>query len=141
MSRPDFPRTLVEFQRRFATEAACEAYLAASRWPDGFHCPHCGHPEAYALPARRLRQCRACRYQVSTTAGTVLHRTRTPLTTWFWAAYLMITNKRGLSALTLQRQLGIGRYETAWMLLHKLRRATVNANRTRLAGVIEVDET
>lgn len=61
--------------------------------------------------------------------------------TWFWSAYLMTTDKRGLSALLLQRQLGIGRYETAWMILHKLRRAMVNAGREALYGKVELDET
>ena len=75
------------------------------------------------------------------TAGTVLHNSKTPLMTWFWAAYLMTTDKRGLSALLLQRQLGIGRYETAWMILHKLRRAMVNAGREPLYGKVELDET
>jgi transposase-like protein len=75
------------------------------------------------------------------TAGTVLHNSKTPLVTWFWAAYLITTDKRGLSALLLQRQLGIGRYETAWMILHKLRRAMVNAGREPLYGKVELDET
>jgi transposase-like protein len=75
------------------------------------------------------------------TAGTVLHNSKTPLMTWFWAAYLMTTDKRGLSALLLQRQLGISRYETAWMILHKLRRAMVNAAREPLHGKVELDET
>jgi hypothetical protein len=138
--RPSFPRTVLDFQRRFPTEEACEAYLAECRWPDGFVCPRCGHPKAWTRSTRRLRECAGCGYGVSTTAGTILHRTRTPLLVWFWAAYLMIIDKRGLSALGLQRQLGIARYETAWMLLHKLRRATVNLNRTKLRGTVEVDE-
>jgi hypothetical protein len=74
------------------------------------------------------------------TAGTVLHNTKQPLTIWFWAAYLVTTDKRGFSALLLQRQLELGRYETAWMLLHKLRRAMVNPSRTLLQGEVEVDE-
>ena len=139
--RPGFPRTVIEFQRRFSTDEACELYLAECRWPDGFRCPRCGNEKAWALPARRLRECTACHYQASTTAGTILHRTRTPLLVWFWAAFLMIIDKRGVSALGIQRQLGIARYETAWMILHKLRRATVNLERTRLTGEVEVDET
>jgi transposase-like protein len=134
------PRNLIEFQRRFGTEAACEAYLADLRWPEGFRCPRCGGERAYPIAKRRVRECASCGHQASTTAGTVLHRTRTDLTLWFLAAFLMVTDKRGLSALSLQRQIGVKRYETAWMMLHKLRRATVNANRTRLAGTIEVDE-
>lgn len=130
-----------EFQRQFATEEACQDYLAACRWPDGFACPRCHHTRAYRLTARRVWQCAACRYQASLTAGTILHNTKTPLTTWFWAAYLTVTDKRGLSALLLQRQLGLRRYETAWMLLHKLRRAMVNATREPLHGDVEMDET
>ena len=140
MPRPSFPRTLRQFQREFAEDDACQRYLAACRWPDGFHCPRCGHGRAFPLVARRRWQCVACRYQVSVTAGTVLHNTKQPLTTWFWAAYLVTTDKRGLSALLLQRQLGLGRYETAWMMLHKLRRAMVNPARELLHGEIEIDE-
>lgn len=77
---------------------------------------------------------RPCRYQVSVTAGTILHNSKIPLTTWFWAAYLMTTDKRGLSALLLQQQLGLRRYETAWMMLHKLRRAMVTQRGTRFAA-------
>jgi len=141
VARPAFPKSLREFQRQFATEEACAEYLAASRWPDGFVCPRCGQTRAYALAGRRRWQCASCRYQTSVTAGTVLHNSKTPLTTWFWAAYLMTTDKRGLSALLLQRQLGIGRYETAWMILHKLRRAMVNVAREPLHGEVELDET
>ena len=89
----------------------------------------------------RRWQCAACRYQVSLTAGTILHSTRTPLTVWFWATYLMVTDKRGISALLFQEQLGLSRYETAWMLLHKLRRAMVNAAREPLYGEVEIDDT
>jgi transposase-like protein len=92
------------------------------------------------LPRRLLWQCSACRYQVSVTAGTVLHKTRTPLHLWFWAAYLVTTATPGISALQLQRQLGLGRYETAWTMLHKLRRAMVNPERAPLTGEVEVDE-
>ena len=141
MARPDFPRTLAQFQARFKDEAACRAYLAACRWPDGYRCPQCGHPEAFELPRRRLWQCKACGHQTSVTAGTALHRTRLPLTLWFWAAYLVATHTPGLSALQLQRQLGIARYETAWALLHKLRRAMVHPDRAPLTEQVEVDET
>jgi len=92
------------------------------------------------LRKRLLWQCSSCRYQVSLTAGTVLQGTRTPLHLWFWAAYLMTTGTPGISATQLQRQLGISRYETAWMMLQKLRRAMVNPERTLLTGAVEVDE-
>ncbi len=138
--RPDFPRTLREFQRRFADEEACRAYLAASRWPDGYTCPRCTHGEALELPGRLLWRCKRCGYDTSVTAGTVLHRTRTPLPLWFWAAYLVTTHTPGMSALQFQRQLGIARYETAWTMLHKLRRATVRPDREPLHEEVEVDE-
>ena len=141
MARPSFPKDLREFQRQFATEEACQDYLAACRWPDGFVCLRCGHTRGYRLTAHRRWQCVACRHQVSLTAGTILHNTKTPLTVWCWAAYLMVTDKRGISALLLQRQLGLSRYETAWMILHKLRRAMVNAGREPLYGEVEIDDT
>ena len=141
MPRPPFPTTLRQFQSDFATEEACQQYLTVCRWPDGFSCPRCGHGKAYALLGRGRRQCSKCRYQVSLTSGTILHRTKIPLTHWFWAAYLMTIDKRGVSALLLQRQLGLTCYETAWMMLHKLRRAMVNASREPLRGDVEVDDT
>ena len=138
MPRPSFPKTLRQFQSDFATEEACQEYLAACRWPDGFICPRCGHRRAYELLNQRRQQCAGCRHQVSLTAGTVLHGTKIPLTHWFWAAYLMTTDKRGVSALLVQRQLGLSCYETAWMML---RRAMVNVAREPLHGEVEVDET
>lgn len=141
MPRPSFPKNLREFQRQFATEDACQDYLAACRWPNGFVCPRCGHARGYRLTAHRRWQCVACRHQVSLTAGTILHNTKTPLTVWFWATSLTVTDKRGISALLLQRQMGLRRYETAWLLLHKLRRAMVNAGREPLHGDVEIDDT
>ncbi len=105
MPRPDFPRTVLEFQRRFATDKACLEYLIASRWPDGFVCPRCGGRESYWKAPRKLFQCKACGYQASVTAGTVMHRSRMPLPVWFWGAYLVTTHTPGLSALQFARQL------------------------------------
>jgi len=141
MARPDFPKTLAQFQAQFRDEAACRRYLAACRWPEGYQCRRCQHPVAFELPRRGLWQCKACGHQSSVTAGTVLHGTRTPLTQWFWATYLVTTHTPGLSALQLQRQLGIDRYETAWAMLHKLRRAMVRPGRELLKQHVEVDET
>ncbi len=141
MARPDFPRTLSEFQARFSTEDACRSYLMLSRWPDGYRCPRCEHGEYGSIETRGLLRCKSCRYEVSVTAGTVLHRTRQPLRHWFWAAYLLTTHTPGFSALQLQRQLGIRRYETAWTMLQKLRRAMVRPERDRIAATVEVDET
>src|SRR5665809_127906 len=140
MGRPDFPRTIMEFQDRFATEAACLDYLAASRWPEGFTCPGCGGRRAWVLERRHLWECSACALQTSVTAGTVMHRTRTPLRTRFWAAYLVATHHPGISAKQLQRQLGRARYETAWLILQKLRRAMVAPEREPLKGEVEIDD-
>ena len=129
MPRTAFPKSLREFQCQFATEDACQQYLAASRWPDGFVCERCGGRDAYVLVDRHRWQCASCRHQVSLTSGTVLHNARLPLTQWFWAAYLMTTDTWGISAVGLQRQLGLRRNETAWLMLHKLRRAMVNAGK------------
>ena len=131
---------MIEFQNRFPDEKACRVYLFASRWPDGFSCPACGGAESGGEHRRHLWQCRGCGRQTSVTAGTVMHKTRLPLTLWFWAAYLVATHGPGISALQLQRQLGISRYETAWTLLHKLRRAMVAPEREPLSGDVEVDE-
>ncbi len=131
----------MEFQERFATEEACREYLFASRWPEGYVCRACGGGEAGPMhQARLVWQCRSCGQQTSVTAGTVMHGTRTPLRTWFWAAYLVATHHPGISAKQLQRQLALSRYETAWLILHKLRRAMVAPERTLLRPEVEIDE-
>jgi len=135
-----FPRTLLEFQARFPTPEACRAYLRLVRWPDGFFCPRCRGDQAFSLPRRNLEQCKSCGYQVSLTAGTILHRSHVSLPQWFWAAYLMSTLKPGISALQLQHALGLGSYQAAWLLCHKLRRAMVRPGREQLVGPVEVDE-
>jgi transposase-like protein len=141
MGRPDFPRSIVDFQERFPDDAACLDYLADSRWPEGFRCPACGDRRAWVLERRHLWECAECHQQTSITAGTVMHGTRTSLRLWFWAAYLVATHTPGISAVQLQRQLGISRYETAWLILQKLRRAMVAPEREPLSGEVEVDET
>ncbi len=141
MPRPSYPLSILEFQERFATEEACRAYLFGSRWPDGFVCPACGSSRAGEMHRRRLLwQCKDCGQQTSATAGTVMHATRTPLRTWFWAAYLVATHHPGISAKQLQRQLGLSRYETAWLILQKLRRAMVAPEREPLRREVEIDE-
>lgn len=140
MPRPDFPRTLVDFQKQFSDPVACRHYLMESRWPEGFRCPRCDHAKALEITGRPLLRCKACGYDASATAGTVLHRSHIPLTEWFWAAYLITTHTPGISALQLKRQLGLGSYRTAWLMLHKLRKAMVNAQREPLRGKVEVDE-
>lgn len=137
-----FPRSLFDFQRQFPDEAACAAYLAAQRWPEGFVCPHCGGRRGWALKTKlQTTECAACGRQTSVTAGTVMHRSKLPLTVWFWAAYLMATHSNGISALQVQKQLGLGSYKTAWLLCAKLRSAMVDPNRAPLSGLVEMDET
>jgi len=129
------------FQDCFATEDACREYLFASRWPEGFRCRRCGGGEIGERHRGRLVwQCKGCGAQTSVTGGTVMHGTRQPLRLWFWAAYLVATHHPGISAVQLQRQLDIGRHETAWMMLHKLRQAMVAPEREQLKGEIEADE-
>jgi hypothetical protein len=130
----------MDFQERFATESACLDYLAASRWPEGFRCPACDGRHAWVLERRHLWECAGCHQQTSVTAGTVMHGTRTSLRLWFWAAYLVATHHPGISAKQLQRQLGLSRYENAWLILQKLRRAMVAPEREPLRGEVEVDE-
>ena len=136
----DYPRDLAEFERRFATEEACRAYLEQLRWPEGFRCPRCGAPKAWPV-RRRWWQCAACAHQTSVTAGTIFQDTRTPLVTWFRAMWWVTNQKTGVSALGLQRTLGLRSYKTAWTWLHKLRRAMVRPGRDCLTGWVEVDET
>lgn len=133
-------RSLSEFQEEFPDELTCAAFLFERRWPDGFICPACGERRVVALKSRpRLYECPACKRQTSITAGTAMHRTKLPLTAWFWAAHLMTTHSNGMSARQLQDQLGVT-YKTAWLLTQKLRRSMVDPDRALLEGVVEVDQ-
>lgn len=114
--------------------------MVDSRWPDGFSCPRCSCAEHYWKAPRRLFQCKKCGYQTSVMAGTVMHRSKMPLPTWFWAAYLVTTHTPGMSAVQFARQAAISNYETAFMMLHKLRAAMVKEGREKLRGTVEVDE-
>jgi ribosomal protein L37AE/L43A len=136
----DYPKTLMELERRFSTVEARKQYLFGLRWPEGFVCPRCASKTAWPM-RRGLWLCGGCRYQVSVTAGTIFQDSHLPLTTWFRAMWQVTSQKNGVSALGLQRVLGLGSYKTAWAMLHKLRRAMVRPGRDRLRGVVEVDET
>lgn len=142
-----FPRSLPEFQRMFPDEASCINYLEKSRWIGGFSCPRChtvGEPIRFAIRPSVLR-CRACHRDTSLTAGTVMERTHTPLSVWFWAAYLVSSQTPGISAVQFQRQLGLSRYETAFQILHKLRAGMVRPDQDMIGGKpeehVEADET
>ena len=142
-----FPQSLPEFQRLFPDDAACAAYLEKARWSDGFVCPHCqaaGEPFRFANRPGVLR-CRKCRRDTGLTVGTVMARSHTPLSVWFWSAYLVSSQTPGVSAVQLRRQLGLSRYETAFQILHKLRAGMVRPDQDRIGGRpgehVEVDET
>ena len=136
----DYPATFSQFQAWFADDDSCRAYLEGLRWPDGFECPACAGRRAWRI-STGAQMCAECGLKTSVTAGTIFDRTRTPLSMWFAAAWFVCTQKTGMSALGLQRMLGLGSYETAWAWLHKLRRAMVDPDRLRLGGLVEVDET
>lgn len=135
----DYPRTYQEFRDWFPDDVACVEYLAQLRWPDGFRCPACDG-ERYWRTGKSLFMCAACGRKTSVTAGTIFHRTRTPLSTWFAAAWFITSQKNGVSALGLQRVLGFGSYETAWAWMQKLRRAMVRPDRDLLSGIVELDQ-
>ena len=133
-------RSLAQFQKAFSDEASCSAFMFKRRWPDGFVCPACGKGRFAALKSRpRLYECLDCGRQTSITAGTAMHRSKLPLTMWFWAAHLMTTHSNGMSALQLQDQLGVT-YKTAWLLTQKLRRSMLDPDREPLEGVVEIDQ-
>jgi transposase-like protein len=135
----DYPRTYQEFRAWFPDDVSCAAYLARLRWPEGFRCPVCGGDRAWQTSTAHWK-CAGCGRKTSVTAGTIFHRTRTPLSTWFAAIWLVTSQKNGASAQNLHDMLGLGSYETAWVWLHKLRRAMVRPERELLAGAVEVDE-
>lgn len=134
-----YPTTILEFARRFPDDRACSDYLTRLRWPKGITCPKCGSRKMWRIDAWRRWECPKG-HQTSITAGTTMHRTKQPLLRWFFAAYLMSTLTPGISALQIQRQLGLPRYETAFQMLHKLRSSLIVPERDKLSGSIEIDE-
>jgi transposase-like protein len=136
----DYPRNRLEFDEFFPDEASCLAYMERLRWPRGFVCPRCGWEGDPWCSSRGLLVCQECERRTSVLSGTIFHRTRSPLRTWFLAAWEITSQKYGTNALGLQRVLGLKSYQTAWAWLHKFRRAMVRPGRDRLDGIIEVDE-
>ncbi len=135
------PLTFREFHTAFPDEDSCADFLANVRWPDGFRCPVCSGSSAWRLACRPLWECRDCGRQTSVTSGTVMHRSRQPLTTWMYALWLLAVRRTSISALQFQRESGLRSYRTAWTMLHKLRcslgeRKTFPLHR----GIVEVDE-
>jgi transposase-like protein len=132
--------TLAEFQAEFNSEDACRNYLFKNRFPQGFVCPKCGKKEYTYIKNRHLFQCKHCHHQTSVTAGTIMHRSHLPLVKWFWAIYFCVTDKRGISAVALSKQLQIS-YESAWYLLKRIRQAMGERDANyKLFGLIEADE-
>jgi len=133
--------SVVDFAAKFKSEEDCRAYLFKIRWPEGFICPRCGCIEYSWHSTRNLFQCKGCKYQASITAGTIFHKTRTPLLKWFWAIFLITRQKNGISARALMKLLEINRYDTAWFMCHKIRKAMAERDANyRLAGLIEMDD-
>lgn len=132
---------LLDFQKKFRTQKACLKHLMQIRWPNGFRCPRCQHDKAYFHSTRYLFECKACGYQASLTAGTIFHKTRTPLRKWFWMIFLMGRQKSGVSMLSLQRILKIRSYKTVWTMGHKIRKALADRDADyKLAGLMEMDD-
>jgi transposase-like protein len=141
MGGKDYPTTWVQFLDWFHSEQACRHYLEKLRWSDGLTCPKCGVISHVERCSRDRLICPACRHQATVTAGSIFDKTRTELRVWFAAIWYITSQKHGVSALGLQRVLGLGSYETAWTMLHRLRRAMVRPDRDLLHGEVEVDET
>ena len=139
----EYPGTWQAFEEWFPDDAACRSYLESLRWPDGFVCPRCESREAWRTNSG-LWMCSSCGRQTSVTAGTIFHRTRKPLKTWFAVIWFVCAQKNGASAKSLQQMFGFGSYETAWTWMHKIRRAMVRPDRDLLGGpgvAVELDET
>lgn len=140
MIHKNFPDNLIEFQQRFPDEQACRDYLENLKWPNGFRCGKCGHNHGYILKTRQLIECAKCGRQESLTSGTVMHGSNLSLLLWFWAIFLMMSSKGGISAKEMQRKLGLKSYRAGWTMLHKLRRLISQEDKDKLRGLVEVDE-
>src|SRR5260370_10579871 len=150
IGEPKFVRqmTLAEFDRLFPNEDACKEYLMHQRWPKGLTCPRCGNAKVYTLKFKPFHwACGVCcnkprqPYRFSVTVGTVFENTNYKLLVWFKVLYLMLTSKKGISALQIHRMIGSGSYRTAWFMCHRLRAAMHDSDFQQLMGIVEVDET
>jgi len=142
--KPVHQLTAAQFEAMFPDEEACKGYLVARRWPEGVRCPRCGNPAVYDLKSRKWHwQCQKCDpngYRFSHIAGTIFENTNKPLRDWFKVVHLMLTSKKGMSALQIMRYMGFGSYKTAWLMCHKVRTALVEDVK-QLGGIVEMDET
>ena len=133
----DYPRSFAQMRAWFDEDWKCLDYLDWLRWPDGFVCPHCASVVGWRLADSRWK-CGGCDRKVSATAGSIFHRTRTPLTVWFATAWRMVGDKVGVSATQVQHEMEMGSYQTAWMMLHRYRSVMVRPGQDRLRGDVEV---
>ena len=132
--------SLSEFNARYGHEKQCHAALIEMRWPEGFVCPKCGGRKYSYAKTRRIFQCSACRAQTSVKAGTIFHKSRTPLIKWFLAIYLLTQSKNDIAALELARQLGV-KWDTAWLIKQKLMETMRLRNRNyKLKGDVQLDD-
>jgi hypothetical protein len=142
--KPVHQMTVAQFEAMFPDEEACRDYLVARRWPKGVCCPRCGNTEVTELADDYRWQCYECApetsYRFSHLAGTIFENTKKPLREWFKVTHLMLTSKKGISALQIQRMMGFGSYGTAHSMCHKIRAALIEPE-TKLGGIVEVDET
>jgi hypothetical protein len=129
-----------EFAERFATEEACRQKVFEARWPDGFVCPKCGGRKYCYVVGKNCYQCNKCKHQTTPKVGTLMEKSRLPYKIWLWAIYLIASDKRGISAMELMRQLHVT-YKTAWYLAHRIREAMSKRDeRYFLIGTIEFDD-
>ena len=140
--------TLTQLADRYPTDDACYEYLVQIRWPNGAVCPSCGNTKTYRLKAGKGRRwtCKGKEhggknYNFSVLVGTIFENTNIPLRTWFQTILLMCQSKKGMSALQIQRTLGLGSYRSAWYMCHRVRAAMENTDFAKLMGIVEVDET
>lgn len=138
--------TDAQFKAAFPNERACDLYLIGHRWPDGVYCPRCGSERVYELQTMEFKwECPDCReggaYRFSHLVGTIFENTKVNLTEWFKVIHLMLTSKKGMSALQIMRYMGFGSYKTAWYMCHRVRAALQDKEFKKLIGVVEVDET
>lgn len=142
--KPVHQLTIAQFEAMFPHEDACRSYLKDRRWPDGVRCPRCGNPGVYDLKTRKWQwQCEQCApdgYRFSVIAGTIFENTNKPLRDWFRVVHMILTSKKGISALQVKRVMGFGSYETAWSMCHKVRIALMK-DIDKLGGIVEVHET
>ena len=136
-----YPSSEREFRSWFQTDLDCLDYIDWLRGDDALACPKCGVERSSKPVTGRIWRCSGCDARVSRTAGTIFERTRTPLTIWFAAAWELCFNKGGVSALSLQRRMNMGSYQTSWMMLNRYRFAMKSAGQDKLSGTVEVDVT